>query len=440
MFVNRSDAGRRLAASVEHLRGPGTVVLGLPRGGVEVAYEVASRLGAPLDVIVVRKLGVPWQPELAMGAVGEGGARFVNDDVRSAAGVSHEELADVETREKAAVERRATRLRAGRTRQSLRGRTAVLVDDGIATGATVRVACQVARALGAAKVVVAVPVGPPGCGAKLEDVADEIVCPRQPAGFTAIGGYYQDFSQTTDAEVTALLDKAAVTARTSAGAATAGPAVTTDEDVYVDAAGVELPGRLTVPTGARGLVLFAHGSGSSRHSPRNGFVASVLQQAGIATLLFDLLTDQEENHRSMVFDVELLAARLVGATRWLSRQPAAKGLNLGYFGASTGAAAALWAAAELGSDIAAVVSRGGRPDLAPSRISRVTAATLLIVGSRDEVVLDLNRDAQRFLRCENDLVVIPGARHLFEEPGTLAQASHVARDWFSQHLGQRAPR
>jgi putative phosphoribosyl transferase len=189
-----------------------------------------------------------------------------------------------------------------------------------------------------------------------------------------------------------------------------------------------------MPAQAAGIVVFAHGSGSSRHSPRNRYVASVLHDAGLGTLLFDLLTADEELDRHNVFDIGLLSGRLADTTRWLRSQPAAAGLPISYFGASTGAAAALGAAAEPGADVSAIVSRGGRPDLAGPRLRLVRAPTLFIVGSKDQAVLGLNRAAQAELRCENDLVVIPGATHLFEEPGTLATAATLACDWFSSHI------
>ena len=207
-----------------------------------------------------------------------------------------------------------------------------------------------------------------------------------------------------------------------------------NEEVRPSAGAVRLAGYLTVPEDAPGIVVFVHGSGSSRHSPRNRHVASVLNDAGLGTLLFDLLTPEEELDRANVFDIGLLAGRLGEVTRWLRAQPRAAQAALGYFGASTGAAAALWAAAEPGAGIAAVVSRGGRPDLARPRLAAVTAPTLLIVGGRDEVVLDLNQRAQAELRCENGLAVVPGATHLFEEPGTLDAAAGLARDWFLSHL------
>ena len=205
-------------------------------------------------------------------------------------------------------------------------------------------------------------------------------------------------------------------------------------DVEIEAGRARLPGHLTVPSDAPEVVVFAHGSGSSRDSPRNRYVAAVLNQAGLGTLLFDLLTPEEETDRANVFDIALLAQRLARATAWLRSQPPVAGLPVGYFGASTGAAAALWAAAERGANIAAVVSRGGRPDLAGARLGAVRAPTLLIVGEDDETVLRLNWHARAELRCQSELAVVPGATHLFAEPGTLARAAGLARDWFTSHL------
>lgn len=434
-FADRLDAGRRLATRLVHLRGNAVVVLGLPRGGVPVASEVAKALDAPLDVIVVRKLGVPFQPELGMGAIGEDGVRVINEEVVRGAGVSARELADVEARERAELERRVRLFRGDRRRTELKGRTVVVVDDGVATGSTARAACQVVRAQGAARVVLAVPVAPPGWEERFGDVADELVCLETPEPFYAIGQFYDDFTQTTDQEVTSCLERAARPPTREAPSGTDDDPLSRDEEVEVVAGPVRLGGHLTVPEAATGVVVFAHGSGSSsRHSPRNRYVADVLNESGLATLLFDLLTVAEERDRANVFDIPLLAGRLVDVTAWLGGQPDVSHLPVGYFGASTGAGAALWAAAELGADIAAVVSRGGRPDLAGSRLGDVTAATLLIVGGDDHVVLDLNRQAQARLRCENRLVIVPGATHLFEEPGTLEAAAEAAREWFTDHL------
>ena len=440
-FADRREAGRRLAAGLAGYRGQDVVVLGLARGGVPVAHEVAVALRAPLDVIVVRKLGVPYHPELGMGAIGEHGVRVVNHEMVRRAGVTDLELAEVERRERVELERLARRYRDGAAPVPLEGRVAVVVDDGIATGSTARAGCDVARARGAARVVLAVPVAPPGWTHDMGDSADDYVCVDTPSPFFAVGQWYADFSPTTDDEVVGCLEQTAGSAagspRHRTSAHRTGPL---GEEVTVTAGSVRLGGHLTVPEHATGVVVFAHGSGSSRHSPRNRAVAQVLNHAGIATLLFDLLTPAEEQDRANVFDVELLAHRLVDVTTWLREQPEVAGLPVGYVGASTGAAAALWAAADLGADVvAAVVSRGGRPDLAGARLPEVRTPTLLVVGGEDHVVLDLNRAAGARLRCIHRIVVIPGATHLFEEPGTLRAAADAARDWFLEHLVPPAP-
>jgi putative phosphoribosyl transferase len=442
-FADRSDAGRRLADRLEQFRGEDVVVLGLPRGGVPVASEVAQALGAPLDVIVVRKLGLPFQPELAMGAIGEGGVRIVDRDLIRRALVSDEELAAVEASERAELDRRARRFRGDRTPAPLAGRTAIVVDDGVATGSTARAACQVARARGAARVVLAVPVGPPDSITELSAVADEVVCLETHTWFAAIGQFYADFSQTPDEEVLDLLERAAAgpaAAAPSPRSAAADPPVR-DEEVEVAAGPVHLAGRLTVPEHPIGAVVFAHGSGSSRHSPRNRYVAAMLNEARLATLLFDLLTPDEERDRANVFDIDLLARRLVDVTAWLHKEPELDGLPVGYFGASTGAAAALVAAAEPGTEVAAVVSRGGRPDLAERRLGHVYAPTLFIVGGHDDVVLALNQQAQALLAASDTrLSVVAGATHLFEEPGALPAVADLACGWFVGHFAPHVHR
>src|SRR5207245_1538500 len=352
-FRDRREAGRRLAERLSGLRATSPLILGLPRGGVPVAYEVAKALGAPLDILVVRKLGVPFQPELGMGAVGEDGVRVLNADVLRQAGVTEAQLAQVEARERAEVEERATRLRGGRPAIPLQGRTVVIVDDVLAT---------------------------------VDGVDKEI-----------------------------------------------------DKEVVIPAEGRQLAGHLTIPSGARGLVVFAHGSGSGRHSPRNQAVARALNDAGLGTLLFDLLSPEEEADRANVFDIPTLAGRLGAATAWLLEHDDARALPIGFFGASTGAGAALWAAAEPDSPVRAVVSRGGRPDLAGARLESVRAPTLLFVGGRDEAVLEMNRDAARHLTCEHRIEVVPGATHLFEEPGALEAVADLAARWFLEHLFGTSP-
>ncbi|MDE8586012.1 phosphoribosyltransferase family protein [Arthrobacter sp. NQ4] len=439
-FHDRSDAGRRLGKRLASLRGRDVVVLGLPRGGVPVAFEVAKALEAPLDVIVVRKLGVPFQPEVAMGAIGEGKVRVLDPRTISMARVSQEDLQQVERRERALLESRVARFRQGRRRIDLAGRTVVIVDDGIATGSTARAACQVARHLGAARVILAVPVAPARAIVELKE-PDDVVCLLSPQDFQAVGYYYRDFSPTEDSEVVQLLDAAAAPAHHGDGYRGDG---SLEDDVEIPDGRAVLRGSLYLPARCDGTVLFAHGSGSSRHSPRNRFVASVLHGAGLGTLLLDLLTPEEEVNRANVFDIALLARRLSSATHWLEARHDGSAGRIGYFGASTGAAAALWAAAEPGAQVAAVVSRGGRPDLAGPRLAAVKAPTLLIVGGADTQVLALNRQAMALLQAPTRLEIVPGATHLFEEPGTLAMAATLAADWFRHYLlpspvGRHAP-
>lgn len=205
--------------------------------------------------------------------------------------------------------------------------------------------------------------------------------------------------------------------------------------VHIPAGSVTVEGMLEIPDGAIGLVLFAHGSGSSRHSPRNNYVAGELRAAGVGTLLMDLLTPEEDRDYARRFDIGLLTQRLLDAVRWVRVQAVTRNLPLGLFGASTGAAAALEAAAELGGEVRAVVSRGGRPDLASEQaLLRVSAPTLLLVGGHDDGVIDLNQLAYDQLNCEKDMVIVPGATHLFEEPGTLETVARQAAAWFVRHL------
>ena len=210
-------------------------------------------------------------------------------------------------------------------------------------------------------------------------------------------------------------------------------------DVHIRSGEVNLAGTLAIPVGAQGVVLFAHGSGSGRHSPRNQFVARIIREAGVATLLFDLLTQEEESvdvyTRHLRFDIRLLAERLIDAAYWVKGE--FPDLRIGYFGSSTGGGAALVAAAELGETVGAVVSRGGRPDLAGDALQKVKSPTLLIVGGLDYPVIDLNREAFEQLNCEKEMLIVPGATHLFEEPGTLEEVARLAAEWFQKQFGVR---
>lgn len=397
------------------------MILGLPRGGVPVAREIAEALRAPLDVLVVRKLGLPWQPEFAFGAVGEGGVCVVDRSVCAAAGLHEADVDDIIRRESAEVVHRVTMFRGGHPMTDVAGREVIIVDDGMATGSTVLAAVEVLRRLGASRIVVAVPVASMQAAESVARQVDELVCLHTPVDFRAVGLHYDAFDQETDEHVRALL--------TVHGSVPLAVAAT-------DALGraIELPGTLTLPENARGIVVFAHGSGSSRFSLRNVHVAQVLHHSGLGTLLFDLLTESEAADRRYVFDIDLLASRLEAALDHLRAQPQWSHLPIGLFGASTGAGAALMAAARRPEQISAVVSRGGRPDLAGTSLPLVQAPTLLIVGGLDHEVIGLNELAMSRLQCAHEMRIIPGATHLFEEPGTLDQAASLASEWFSAHL------
>lgn len=411
-FRDRVDAGRRLGQHLGHLRAEDPIVLGLPRGGVPVAAQIATALSAPLDVVLVRKIGAPHRTELAVGAVGEDGVTVRNEIVLAELGLTWPDLEDQVAWERAEIDRRATMLRL-RPRPSLRGRTVIVVDDGIATGATVVAALRVVRRLGARRIVLAVPVVPADTVARLRQIADEVVCGMAPRRFVAVGQWYDDFSQVADDEVRALLEAAG-------------------EEITV--AG-RLRGSLSVPPRAAGVVVFAHGSGSGRASPRNRLVADALHAAGFGTLLVDLLDAGEMGDRAKVFDIDLLASRLRAAVTLVRDDPRLAGLPIGLFGASTGAAAALRAAGAPDVKVSAIVSRGGRPELAGDGLAAVEAPTLLIVGGRDDQVLELNTLARERMRCHTDLAVVPGASHLFEEPGALDRVVALSVAWFAEHLG-----
>lgn len=472
VFADRDDAGRHLAEALRGIDGIRPIVLALPRGGVPVAVPVAAALGAPLDVLVVRKLGVPWNPEYGFGAVGEGGMAVIDTALAQRLRISDEEVNRVVAAESAEVERRLEQYRAGRPAPELRGRTAIVVDDGIATGSTVAAAIALLRDRGVARIVVAAPVGAADSVARLRGMADDVVVLSVPQDFRAVGLHFRDFSQLSDAHVQRLLAEVAAATplppaaaatsssgesgsederrdaagepnqiKTSTAAAVAlGLAPMTDHEVLMPVDGATLAGFLHLPTTEpTGLVIFVHGSGSSRLSPRNVTVARRLQERGMATLLFDLLTPAEdaEPSRAPVFDIPLLARRLAAVTKWVVG--ALPGVPVGYFGASTGGGAALVAAAQVMPPVAAVVSRGGRPDLAGEALPHVVSPTLLIVGGRDPQVLDLNRQAASRMRCYNQLVVVPGAGHLFSEPGTLEQVCDLAGDWFARWFSAQTP-
>ncbi len=453
VFRDRTEGGRLLAERLERYRTERPIVLGLTRGGVPVAGEVARALGADLDIIVVRKIGAPGCPEYAMGAIAEGGAVYVRREAQLELGLGDGEVAALAEREAVELAKRVRIYRGDRPMPDLAGRTVIVVDDGVATGATAHAAGRAVRQRGAPHVVLAAPVIAAASKPDLRSDFDAVVAVEFPEPFVAVGFWYDRFGEVSDAEVLGCLRRSREGPKAANEELWNGewigpesgdpPAAPEEETLAIPFDGSPfgpgvLDADLILPGGAKGLVMFVHGSGSTRRSPRNRFVARAMRRAGFATLLFDLLTPAEaaedEVTARLRFDIDLLTPRVMAATRWISALPRTRALRVGYFGASTGAAAALAAAAEVPEHVAAIVSRGGRPDLVPAKtLGKVRAPVLLVVGSRDEEVLRLNQSVLPHLAIA-ELAIVPGATHLFEEPGALGTVARLASEWFARRL------
>jgi len=420
-FRDREEAAQYLTQRLIQYRGKNPLVLAIPRGATVMGRTIADALHGELDVVLVRKLRAPTQPELAIGSIDEHGRVYLTAHAQRV-GATEAYLEKEKKTQIDGLKRRRVAYTMARAPVDAHGRIVIVVDDGIATGSTMIAALKSTREQKPQRLIAAVAVAPPENVEKIRPFADEVVCLATPPDFYSVGQFFDEFPQVSDDEVIALLK-------------CKGTAVEVlDPPVSINVEDVTLHGDLSVPAGAKGIVVFAHGSGSSRLSPRNRHVAEILHRHGIGTLLFDLLTMEEDRVYENRFDVSLLGRRLAIVTQWLSARPEARGLPIGYFGASTGAAAALIAAAQLGSRIACVVSRGGRPDLAMESARRVSAPTLFIVGAMDTIVLDLNHNAYDAIPGVKELSIVPGASHLFEEPGTLDEAALRAADWFCRYL------
>lgn len=415
---NRNIAGRMLAEKISALKLHSPIVIALPRGGVPVGYEIAAALNCSLDVTMTKKIGAPQNPELAIGAVGEDGTAILNQELLQHLNIEKALLKKLTVAKTKEISQQIKKFRPGKLRETLNGKDVIVVDDGLATGATMIAALQVLRKQSPRKIIVALPVAPEDSIQELKSAADEVICLMTPKNFVAVGLWYENFEQVTDEEVIHLLEESKLN-----------QSAFREQEVMIEDGQQSVTGDLTLVNNSKGLIIFAHGSGSSRKSPRNQYVATELNKIGFSTLLFDLLTDDEANNRANVFNIPLLARRLILATNKVAAMTETKNLPIGYFGASTGAGAAIMAAAQGTQKIFAVVSRGGRPDLASDALKKITSPCLLIVGGNDEPTLSLNREASHQIKsCE--LVIVPGATHLFEEEGALTEVVEHASSWF----------
>jgi len=391
-----------------------------------VALEIARELGAPLDILAVKKIGAPQNPEFAIGAVSEDGQPHLDEAVIEKLGLDRQAVQKIAAEKAREVAASSEWFRREFPLQPVGGRHVIVVDDGLATGATAEAAIRVLRLRRAASITVAAPVASRLALKRIEKLADKIVVLNRPDDFYAVGAWYRSFAQVTEAEAMEALRHGRLEPVAPEEA---------EVEIPIGDGGATLKGDVAMPDAARAMVIFAHGSGSSRLSPRNRQVAGDLNKVGFATLLFDLLTVTESETRQNIFDIRLLAERLSRATAWVrARYP---NLPLAYFGASTGGGAALDAAARRSEGLFAIISRGGRVDLA-MHPDRVDVPTLLIVGGADEPVLSLNEKTLERLP-HGRLVVVPGAGHLFVEPGALEEVIEYAIDWLLENLAPLHP-
>lgn len=432
IFNNRTHAGELLAEKLLKYKSRKPVILALPRGGVPVAAEIAARLGAPFDVLVVRKIGAPFNSELAIGAVCESDEPILNTITLAQIGFEPDDIRNTLKSEKTEVQRQIKLFRQGAKLGDLTQNCVIIVDDGLATGATVKAAIRFLQKKGVEHIVVAVPVAPASTARVIRPRVDELVSLVELEDLYSVGQWYRDFNQVSDEDVLSLLAEQSGQNRKLRSPPKGRSVII---DLERENKKNQLRGEFTEFPGMKAIIVFTHGSGSGRQSTRNVQVAEVLNRAGFGTLLFDLLTDNEVKNRKNIFDIKLLSQRLLRVTAWLRQQQNAKGLKIGYFGASTGAAAALVAASQLTGEesIFSLVSRGGRPDLAGEALERVTAPVLLLVGGKDYDVIELNRIAKKKMRNAK-LSIVPNATHLFEEAGTLQEAARQAAYWFDNYL------
>jgi predicted phosphoribosyltransferase/alpha-beta hydrolase superfamily lysophospholipase len=412
IYRDRRDAGKQLATVLKARGLDGAVVLGIPRGGVPVAAEVAQVLNGELGVVVARKLGAPMNPELAIGATTASGATYINLTAAAEVG-ANESYIEAETHRQVAEAQRREQAFDGIRRPEVKGRIVVVVDDGIATGATAIAAVRSIKKEGAARVVLAIPVGPPDTVRQLRMEADEVICLEETSDFWAVGQFYREFDPVSDEEVRRILD-----------AFSGAPAGSRNVEIVRN--NVRLAGVLATPpgTGPFPLVIFVHGLGSSKESPRNRLIAEHLVRTGIATLLFDL-SGHGDSSGALREGIESYVADLEAAFAWAEERPEIKRELIGIAGSSLGAAVAVRALLQQKVRPRTMVLRG--PPIGQAELQRVHVPSLLLVGSQDPLANGLGPGNNPDLR----LSVVEGAGHLFEEPGTLEEALKRTVDWFT---------
>jgi putative phosphoribosyl transferase len=452
MLRDREHGGRLLARELGYIRAEGPIVLGVARGGVPVALEVARALEAPLDLLAVQKVGAPECPEYTVAAVAEGGEVYVRRDALREVGMTDADAAELAGRALSELAQRVRAYRGDTPPLDLAGRTVVLVDDGVATGATACAAARAVKRRGPARVVLAAPVVPAAAAPALRREFDEVVAIDWPRPFVALGIWYEHFEPVSDEAVMGCIRLAGVhfprrlADRVWDGEppqpAEAEPSTTLGAEVLAIPCQGASPGfiesDLVLPVGAKGIVVFS--TGSIRESPRYRLISRALHHAGLATLRCDLVTSAERRTAATraPVDSKVLTSRVATVIRWLSAYPVTRGMHRGLYGAGAGAEAALVAVAKEPKLVEAVVVRAGQLDTVPTlTLASIHVPVLLVVGSRDGNVLSANRDALAHL-ASADLAVVPGATDLFGEPGALEAVARLAADWFKRCLERAA--
>ncbi len=419
-FKDRTEAALLLANELSHLRGEEPLILAIPRGALPMAKVLATELEGDLDILLVHKIGHPQQPEYAIGSVNETGHVFITD-YESSSFIGEDVLASLAQEEVAKLQSKRNLYTPFRGPVEVKGRTCVIVDDGIATGSTFQAAINTLKEQGAGRIIVAAPVASRQAMELLRKEGVELCILKVPTHFFSVSNHFESFDQVNDSVVTALLNSE-------------------QQEVEIYGDGVKLKACLQIPKRAKALIIFAHGSGSGRLSSRNQYVAHELAEQGYATLLADLLTREEAKNRELIFDIDFLADRVLTVINWGHAHNAMRVLPIILFGASTGAGAAIKAAVRSDLEITAIISRGGRVDLADQALDEISAPMLFVVGALDASVLDLNRDAMRQIKhAEVELAIVENASHLFEESGALEKVSDLAISWLAKFFNGDVP-